>query len=377
MPTLQDMLTVRTREAAPELVEAAPSAGKPRLRCHACGHQCPIPDGAAGVCKVRFNQGGRLHVPWGYVGGVQCDPVEKKPFFHAYPGALAYSFGMLGCDLHCSYCQNWVTSQALRDPQAVTPPSDATPASLVQDALSQGAKIVVSTYNEPLITAEWGAAIFKEAREQGLVTGFVSNGNGTTRVLEYLRPHIDLYKVDLKSFDDRRYRELGGRLQPILDTIRWLHRNGVWLEIVTLLVPGFNDSEAEVRGLTEFLAGVSPDIPWHVTAFHQDYKMVEPENTTPAMLTRAAAIGRAAGLRYVYAGNMPGRVGDFEHTHCHECGERLIRRHGYLIQEYRLTLDGSCPRCAAKIPGRWSAAFEGQRAASPFLPHDRTRLSVR
>ena len=157
----------------------------------------------------------------------------------------------------------------------------------------------------------------------------------------------------------------------------WLHRNGVWLEIVTLLVPGFNDSDAEVRSLTEFLAGVAPDIPWHVTAFHQDYKMVEPDNTTPAMLTRAAAIGRAVGLRYVYAGNMPGRVGGLEHMHCHECGECLIRRHGYLIQEYRLTLDGSCPRCTTKIPGRWSAAFQGQLAAFPFLPHDQTRRSVR
>ena len=147
---------------------------------------------------------------------------------------------------------------------------------------------MVSTYNEPLITAEWGVAIFKEAREQGLVTGFVSNGNGTPRVLEYIRPHIDLYKVDLKSFDDRHYRELGGRLQPILETIEWLHRAGVWVEIVTLLVPGFNDSEAELRGLTQFLAGVSPDIPWHVTAFHKDYKMTDPANTTPAMLVRAA-----------------------------------------------------------------------------------------
>src|ERR687892_2028412 len=270
MATLQETLAARTREAVPELVE---NLGGTRLRCHACGHQCPIPDGAYGVCKVRFNEGGRLHVPWGYVGGVQCDPVEKKPFFHAYPGALAYSFGMLGCDLHCSYCQNWVTSQALRDPLAVAAPRDTTPASLVQDALRQGAKVIVSTYNEPLITAEWAVAIFKEAREQGLVTGFVSNGNGTPQVLEYLRRHIDLYKVDLKGFDDRHYRELGGRLQPSLDTIEWLHGAGVWVEIVTLLVPGFNDSERELRGLTEFLAGVSPDIPWHVTAFHQDYRM--------------------------------------------------------------------------------------------------------
>ena len=380
MATLEELLHARTRDAAPELVEhldspeAAP--GKTRLRCYACGHQCPIPDGAYGVCKVRFNDGGHLRVPWGYVGGVQCDPVEKKPFFHAYPGALAYSFGMLGCDLHCSYCQNWVTSQALRDPQAGTPPRDTTPASLVHDAVRQGGKIVVSTYNEPLITAEWAVAVFQEARAQGLVTGFVSNGNGTPRVLRFIRPHIDLYKVDLKSFDDRRYRELGGRLQPILDTIQWLHQNGVWLEVVTLLVAGFNDSEAELRGLTRFLAGVSVHIPWHVTAFHQDYKMTAPADTTAAMLLRAAAIARDAGLRYVYAGNLPGRVGDLEHTACHACGERLITRHGYLVQDYRLTPDGACPRCATAIPGRWSAKFEGQRTAFPFLPHDRTRLSV-
>ena len=329
-----------------------------------------------GVCKVRFNDGGRLRVPWGYVAGVQCDPVEKKPFFHAYPGALAYSFGMLGCDLHCSYCQNWVTSQALRDPDAAAPPRDTTPASLVQDALRQGAQIVVSTYNEPLITVEWAVEVFRLAREQQLVTGFVSNGNGTERVLEYLRPYIDLYKVDLKSFDDRHYRELGGRLQPILDTISWLHRAGVWVEIVTLLIPGFNDSDAELRGLTGFLASVSPDIPWHVTAFHQDYRMLDAPNTTPAMLRRAADIGRQAGLRFVYAGNIPGRVGELEHTACHVCGERLISRYGYLIQDYRLTADGACPACANRVPGRWSASFEGQMAAFPYVPHDRTRLRV-
>ena len=221
MGTLEQVLEEHTRVG--ELYERLDDG---RLRCVACGHRCPLPDGALGVCKVRFNRGGRLYVPWGYVGGVQCDPIEKKPFFHVQPGALAYSFGMLGCDLHCAYCQNWVTSQALRDPAAVAPPVDVTPDELVADAVRQGAHAVVSTYNEPLITAEWAVAIFKAARAAGLLTGFVSNGNGTPEVIEHVRPWLDLYKVDLKSFDDRHYRQLGGRLQPILETIRALHTTG-------------------------------------------------------------------------------------------------------------------------------------------------------
>jgi len=347
-----------------------------RIRCFACGHCCPIPEGQAGVCKVRFNQGGKLYVPWGYVGGVQCDPIEKKPFFHAYPGALAYSFGMLGCDLHCSYCQNWVTSQALRDPDAVSSPLGASPELLVRDALRQGAKVLVSTYNEPLITAEWAVAIFKEAKTAGLKTAFVSNGNGTPQVLEYLRPWIDFYKVDLKSFDDRHYRQLGGRIGPILDTIRRLHALGVWLEIVTLLIPGFNNSDDEIRQLTEFLAGVSPDIPWHVTAFHKDYKMGDPENTTPEDLLRAAEVGRNAGLRYIYAGNLPGSVGERENTHCPNCGSVVIERYGYFIENYRLTAKGACPDCGTSIPGRWAEKFGGQIADHPFIPCYRDLVTI-
>ncbi len=373
MPTLQDILTAgdHVREADPALWEKLDNN---RLRCYACGHCCPIPDGQPGVCKVRFNRGGTLYVPWGYVAGVQCDPIEKKPFFHAHPGALAYSFGMLGCDLHCSYCQNWVTSQALRDPNAVSPPLEADPDLLVKDALAQGAKVVVSTYNEPLITSEWAVAVFRQARQAGLLTAYVSNGNGTPQVLEYLHPWIDLYKVDLKSFDDRHYRELGGRLQPILDTIRTLHNMGIWLEIVTLLIPGFNDSDAELRKLTQFLADVSVDIPWHVTAFHQDYKMVSPADTRPEDLKRAVAIGREAGLRYIYAGNLPGRVQGLEDTRCYRCGALLIQRYGYLIEKYKLTAQGECPSCHTPVPGRWSKEFDGQIAASPFLPRKQSQL---
>lgn len=365
---MADVLEAHTAAAAPELVE---HISNNRIRCYACGHRCPIPEGACGVCKVRYVRDGVLQVPWGYVGGVQCDPIEKKPFFHAHPGALAYSFGMLGCDLHCAYCQNWVTSQALRDPQAVAAPVEAGPQALTADALRLGARVVVSTYNEPLITAEWAAAIFREARAAGLMTAFVSNGNGTERVLEYIRPLIDFYKVDLKSFDDRHYRQLGGRIEPILFTIRRLHQLGVWLEIVTLLIPGFNDADEEVRRLTSFVASVSPDIPWHVTAFHKDYRMSDPQNTTPEMLMRAAAIAKGEGLRYVYAGNIPGGVGDLEHTRCHACAALLIERSGYLIQKYRLSPDGACPDCGARIPGRWSRGFDGQLTSTPFLPGTR------
>jgi pyruvate formate lyase activating enzyme len=372
MATLAEVLEARTVEAAPELVEAI---SNDRLRCYACGHACPIPDGALGVCKVRFNRGGALHVPFGYVGGVQCDPIEKKPFFHAHPGALAFSFGMLGCDLHCSYCQNWVTSQALRDPDAVSEPLDVTPSQLADEARRLGSRVIVSTYNEPLITSEWAVAVFKQARARGLLTAYVSNGNGTPRVLDYIRPWVDLYKVDLKSFDDRHYRQLGGRLEPIVFTIRTLHAMGVWLEIVTLLIPGFNDSTDELRRLTDFVASVSPDIPWHVTAFHKDYRMHDPADTTAEMLLRAADIGREHGLRFVYAGNLPGRVGDWENTRCPACRELLVERYGYLIRSYRLTSNGTCPDCGTAIPGRWGAAFDGQIASTPFLPGSR-RLRV-
>jgi pyruvate formate lyase activating enzyme len=373
VPTLRTILDERVHEAEPALVEKLDNN---RVRCFACGHCCPIPEGQPGVCKVRYNRGGKLFVPWGYTAGTQCDPVEKKPFFHAYPGALAYSFGMLGCDLHCAYCQNWVTSQALRDPDAVTPPHQASPEHLVRDTLAQGAKILVSTYNEPLITSEWAVAVFKEAKAAGLITGFVSNGNGTPQVLEYLRPWLDLYKVDLKSFDDRHYHELGGRIGPILDTIRRIHRLGLWLEIVTLLIPGFNDSPDELRRLTEFLANISADIPWHVTAFHGDYKMQNDvaRDTRSDDLLRAIEIGRESGLRYIYAGNLPGMVAEWENTRCPRCGETLIERYGYLIKRYRLTPDGRCPRCSTAIPGRWSAQFEGQIASHPFLPRKSSHL---
>ncbi len=329
------------------------------VRCLACGHRCPIPDGQVGVCKVRFVTGGRLHVPWGYVSGAHADPIEKKPFFHVLPGSIAYSFGMLGCDLHCSYCQNWVTSQTLREPEALAPVCRITPEEIVRAAVKAGAASVVSSYNEPLITVEWAVEIFRQARAAGLMTGFVSNGNATPEVLDFVRPWLDCCKVDLKSFDDAKYRKLGGRLPPVLESIRAMHRMGIWLEIVTLLVPGFNDAQEELSRLAEFIRDVSPEIPWHVTAFHPDYKMLDPRPTNPDDLARAYAIGRRAGLRYVYAGNLPGHVAGGEETNCPVCGTPLIRRYGFQVLECRIGTNGACPKCGERIPGVWTRSPGG------------------
>src|SRR5213079_2220953 len=218
-------------------------------------------------------------------------------------------------------------------------------------SVEQGARIVTSTYNEPLITSEWAVEIFKVARGAGLKTSYVSNGNGTPEVLEYIKPWVDLYKVDLKSFQDRSYRKLGGLLNNVLDTIQRLYAMGFWLEIVTLIIPGFNDSNEELRDMAQFLAKISPDIPWHVTAFHQDYKMTDPDNTSIATLLRAAEIGKAAGLHFVYAGNLPSRVGNWENTDCPGCNTTLIERSGYRVRRNRITASGTCPDCARTIPG--------------------------
>jgi len=362
MQTVAEQLSAQVR--AGELYEKLDSN---RVRCYACGHACPIPSGFAGVCKVRYNRGGKLYVPYGYVSALQSDPIEKKPFFHALPGTRALSFGMLGCDLHCGYCQNWITSQALRDYRATLDFTRITPRQIVEAAQAAGARSVISTYNEPLITSEWAVAVFREARAAGLVTGFVSNGNGTPQVLEYLRPWVDLYKVDLKSFDDRRYHELGGRLGPILDSIRRIHQMGFWLEIVTLVVPGFNDSDAELTAIAEFLAGISSDIPWHVTALHEDYKMFGQGDTGAGTLRRAAGIGCAAGLRYVYAGNLRGQLDKLEDTHCPKCGAAVVERNGFRVLRNRLTDDGHCPDCLTPIAGYWRGLPRESREAHLLL----------
>lgn len=347
--SLKQLLADNTMPSADEL---AVDLGDGVVRCVACGHRCRIAPGKSGVCRVRFNEAGTLRAPAGYVAGLQVDPIEKKPFFHALPGRDALSFGMLGCDLHCSYCQNWISSQALRDDAAVARPSFITADQIVRLAVEHGAPAMVSTYNEPLITADWAMEVFRGAREHGIVCGFVSNGNATPEVLEYIRPCVDLYKVDLKSFDDRNYRKLGCTLANVLESIERLVQTGFWVEVVTLVVPTFNDGDEELSNMARFLAGLSVDIPWHVTAYHPEYKMADPPPTPASTLLRAHEIGRAAGLRYVYAGNLPGRVNDHESTHCYHCGALLIRRRGFRVLANHMT-GNACPACGTSVAGVW------------------------
>jgi len=352
MSTLATLLDSLTTDG--ELYEALENGA---ARCFACGHRCLIHEGRRGICQVRFNKGGKLRVPFGYVAGLQNDPIEKKPFSHVLPGAGALTFGMLGCDYHCGFCQNWLTSQALRDPAADLSAQfirKITPQEIVKQAKRTKASVVVSSYNEPLITSEWAAAIFKEAKQAGLMCAYVSNGNNTPEVMEYLHPYLDAYKVDLKSMNDKNYRSLGGTLKNTLDGIQRARDLGLWVEVVTLVIPGFNDSNEELWEAARFLVSVSPDIPWHVTAFHKDYRMTSPDNTSPQTLIRVAEIGREAGLRYVYAGNLPGHVGEYENTNCPTCNSVLVKRNGYFIEKNRVTAEGKCPKCGETIAGRWT-----------------------
>jgi pyruvate formate lyase activating enzyme len=293
-------------------------------------------------------------VPWGYVSSSACDPIEKKPFFHFIPGSSALSFGMLGCNLRCPFCQNWSISQALRDEAAAVRPRPISAAAIMDTARRRGCRVVSSTYNEPLISTEWAVDIFRRARAAGMKTCYVSNGFASAEVLDYLEPWLDAMNIDLKCFTESGYRWLGGRLAPVLDAIRQLWAAGTWVEVITLVVPGFNDTDAELGDIAAFLASVSPDIPWHVSAYHKDYRMSDGPLRTPlALLRRAVSLGREAGLRYVYTGNAPGLDGS-EDTSCHRCGALLISRYGFRVGQCMITPEGACPACGAHAAGVWS-----------------------
>lgn len=328
------------------------------VRCFACGHRCLIREGKRGICKVRFNRGGKIYVPRGYVAALQADPIEKKPFYHILPGSDALTFGMLGCDFHCGNCQNWVTSQAGREQASdisIEYVRRVSPEQIVRVAKHAGASLVASSYNEPLITIEWAVEVFDLAVKAGMKCVFISNGNATREALEYLRPYLVGYKIDLKTMQDKQYRQLGGVLQHVLDSIQMAHEMGLWVEVVTLIIPGFNDSTEELMDAARTIASVSPHIPWHVTAFHPDFKMTDVNPTPRTTLLRAAEIGQEAGLNFVYAGNLPGLVNEYENTYCPKCRALLIERSGYTLLGYQITSQGTCPQCGTVVPGVWDS----------------------
>lgn len=366
MTTIGEYLDMMTIEG--DLFE---SMDNQAVRCLACGHRCLIREGKRGICQVRFNRQGKLYVPWGYVAALQADPIEKKPLYHFLPGSIALTYGMLGCDFHCDYCQNHLTSQAMRDPAsdiAVSLVREITPEQIITIAQRNGAEVIASSYNEPLITSEWSVSIFKRAIQAGMKCVYISNGNLTPEALKYLSPYLSGYKIDLKSMRDRHYRQLGGVLTNVLEGIQQAHQLGLWVEVVTLVVPGFNDSNDELMDAARFIASVSRDIPWHVTAFHPDYKMTDRASTPVDTIIRAAEIGQEAGLQYVYAGNISGRAGQYEDTICPHCQKTLVERSGFSIRRYKITAQGSCPFCGEKLAGVWTHHPENIHLGGTGMP---------
>ena len=350
MKQLADILDARTRSGT--LLKKDGDA----VQCLACAHRCRIQPGKRGLCQMRFNQDGEFFVPWGYVAAANVDPIEKKPFMHFLPSQNALTFGMLGCNFHCDFCQNWVSSQALRDPAANGSSryiQDISAKELVEYGLRQDAKIIASSYNEPLITTEWAIEIFKEAKKNNLKCVYVSNGFATPEALDALSPYLDGFKIDLKCFSDDHYRTLGGRLEAVQETIRGAHTRGMWVEVVTLVIPEFNDSNEELWESARFINTVSSDIPWHVTSYYPTYKHTGSGRTPAESIQRAAEIGQEAGLRYVYAGNLPGQVGSLENTYCPSCQTLLIERYGFTVKNNAITPQGTCPRCGTPIAGVW------------------------
>lgn len=319
------------------------------VRCRLCAHACRIADGQRGICHVRENRAGTLYsLVYGRTISQAADPIEKKPLLHFHPGTLAYSVATVGCNFHCRWCQNWEISQAslARLEQAGRA---ATPEQVLRAARRSGCRSIAYTYTEPTIFAEYALDIGRLAHGAGLANVFVTNGFMSGDMLAAFAGLIDAANVDLKAFRDSTYRQyLGGRLQPVLDSLLALRRQGVWIEVTTLLVPGVNDDPAELREAARFLAReLGPGTPWHLSRFFPRYRMTDTPATPIEGLERAAAIGAEEGLRYVYVGN----TGTEENTRCHQCGALLIRRVGYEVLERRVTPGGSCPACAAAIPG--------------------------
>ena len=321
------------------------------VQCGLCPHGCKISDGERGTCGARENRRGTLFtLVHSRPCSVAVDPIEKKPFFHVLPGAKALSLATPGCNFECKCCQNWEIAQA-RPEQIRT--ATFTPADVAAAARRSGARLVACTYTEPVIFSEYVFDIALAGRAAGLRTVVVSNGYIQEEPLRDLCGVLSAYKVDLKAFTERFYKEhCGGELKPVLDTLRRLRKHGVWTEIVVLVIPTLNDGVREIRDLARFVAGeLGGEVPLHFTRFHPTYRLANLPATPVGTLERARDVALGEGLSFVYLGNVPGHAG--ERTTCPGCHGRLVRRVGMVTVENRLK-DGSCPDCHRKIPGIWS-----------------------
>jgi len=326
------------------------SAGGNRVRCGLCRFRCLIDDGRRGICAVRENRGGILHtLVYGKAIAEHVDPIEKKPLFHVMPGSRTFSVATAGCNFRCLHCQNYSISQPLQDNLQISG-IDLPPETIVAKALASGCRSIAYTYTEPTIFFEYAYDTAVLAKKAGLKNVFVTNGYITPEALATISPFLDAANIDLKGFSEQFYREVvHAMLNEVLDSIVEFRRQGIWIELTTLIIPGCNDSDEQLRGIARFIAEkAGKETPWHVSRFHPAFRMTDRPATPVAALARARRIGMEEGLAYVYEGNAPEEGG--ENTSCPACGELLIRRQGFYLAENRIK-QGKCPACAAVIDG--------------------------
>lgn len=319
------------------------------VRCHLCAHRCRINPAKRGICGVRENREGVLYaLTYGQLIAENVDPIEKKPLFHVYPASKSFSIATAGCNFSCEFCQNHDISQLPREGLEI-PGKPTAPAAIVERAIRTGSRTISYTYTEPTIYFEYAYDTARLAHERGLKNVFVTNGFMTDKTLETISPYLQAANVDLKSFRDDFYRKrCGARLEPVLESLRKMKDLGIWVEVTTLLIPGLNDGEDELHDIASFIFSLGPETPWHISRFHPRYKMSHHTVTPVAAIRRAAEIGRACGLKYVYSGNIPGDEG--ENTLCFRCGQLLIGRYGFHIEQ--MNLHGSaCCRCGTPLEG--------------------------
>jgi pyruvate formate lyase activating enzyme len=325
-----------------------------RILCTLCPRYCKIPDGKRGFCFIRKARGGRLWTAgYGRTTGFAIDPIEKKPLNHFLPGSKAFSFGTAGCNLGCLFCQNWASSKAAEDEVSS---AEATPEQVVLGAIETGCASIAYTYNEPTIQGEFVIDVARLARSRGVKNVLKTNGFVDPRAREEIYESIDAANVDLKAFTDDFYRKQTlSRLEPVLDTLRWIRaKTSVWLEVTTLVIPGLNDSDAELRAECDWIHGeLGPDVPVHFSAFHPSFRMLDRPRTPGSTLERAREIAIEREIRFAYTGNVFDPEG--QATRCPSCRELLVERDRFESVVCRLGADGRCPRCATRVPGRWSS----------------------